>query len=175
MRRSGALVGIYAAKAPALAVFAAMALALPFAAPAALAVPAATAAAPQTSLPDVEDEVMCPICGTLLQLAESPQAQRERAFVRRQIAAGKSKAEIKDALVAQYGSAVLALPGGSGFDLTAYLVPAIAFAVAALALALGVRRWRRAGRAPGPPPNAPAGPQGEDAERLDADLARYDL
>jgi cytochrome c-type biogenesis protein CcmH/NrfF len=140
-----------------------------------LAAPA-LAAAPQTSLPDVEDEVMCPICGTLLQLAESPQAQRERAFVRRQIAAGKSKAEIKDALVAQYGSAVLALPGGSGFDLTAYLVPAIAFAAAALALALGVRRWRRAGRTPGPPPpNAPAGPQGEDAERLDADLARYDL
>ena len=44
--------------------------------------PAAPApAAPQTSIADVEDEVMCPICGTLLELAESPQAQRERAFI----------------------------------------------------------------------------------------------
>jgi cytochrome c-type biogenesis protein CcmH len=141
----------------------------------ALASPA-LAAVPQTSISDVEDEVMCPICGTLLELAESPQAQRERAFVRREIAAGKTKAEIKDALVAQYGRAVLALPGGSGFDLSAYLVPAVAFVLAAVALALGVRRWRRAAKPPRPGgPEAPNGPQGEDAERLDADLARYDL
>lgn len=130
-------------------------------------------AAPQTSITDLEDEVMCPVCGTLLELAESPQAQRQRALIRRQIAAGRDKQEIKDALVRQYGDEVLALPGDSGFDLTAYLVPAVAFVVAALALALGVRRWRGAG---GGPPRPGAGPpRGEDAERLDADLARYDL
>jgi cytochrome c-type biogenesis protein CcmH len=141
----------------------------------ALASPA-LAATPQTSIADVEDEVMCPICGTLLELAESPQAQRERVFVKRLIAAGKTKAEVKDALVAEYGAAVLALPGGSGFDLSAYLVPAIGFAAAAVALALGVRRWRLAGRSR--PPRAaadPTGPGAEDAERLEADLARYDL
>lgn len=133
----------------------------------------ADAAAPQTSIADVEDEVMCPICGTLLELAESPQAQRQRAFVKRLIAAGSTKAEVKDALVAQYGRQVLALPGGSGFDLSAYLVPAIGFAAAALALALGVRRWRRAGKPP--PPGPDAGLRDEDAKRLEADLARYDL
>jgi cytochrome c-type biogenesis protein CcmH len=136
----------------------------------------APAATPQTSISDVEDEVMCPICGTLLELAESPQAQRERVLVKRLIAEGKSKAEIKDALVAEYGREVLALPSGSGFDLSAYLVPAIAFVAAAIALALGVRRWHRAAK---PPSNgnggAASGPQGEDAERLEADLARYDL
>jgi cytochrome c-type biogenesis protein CcmH/NrfF len=137
---------------------------------------AALAATPQTSINDVEDEVMCPICGTLLELSESPQAQRERVLVKRLIAEGKSKDEIKDALVAEYGREVLALPGGSGFDLTAYLVPAIGFLVAALALALGVRRWRRAAKPPGGSgESAPSGPRGEDAERLDADLARYDL
>lgn len=137
---------------------------------------AALATAPQTTIHDVEDEVMCPICGTLLELAESPQAQRERVLVKRLIAAGKTKAEIKDILVAQYGRAVLALPGGSGFDLSAYLVPAAAFVLAAVALALGVRRWRRAAKPPGPGGAGKAdGPTGEDAERLDADLARYDL
>ena len=110
----------------------------------------AAIAAPQASLPDIEDEVMCPICGTLLELAESPQAKRQRALVRRLIVEGKSKAEIKDALVAEYGRQVLALPGGSGFDLSAYLVPAIAFAAAAAGLAIGVRRWRRAAGPPRP-------------------------
>jgi cytochrome c-type biogenesis protein CcmH len=138
--------------------------------------PPALAAAPQTSINDVEDEVMCPICGTLLELAESPQAQRERVLVKRLIAEGRSKEEVKDALVAEYGRQVLALPGGSGFDLSAYLVPAVAFVVAVVALAIGVRRWRRAARPAGSPGSAAAGgPQGEDAERLEADLARYDL
>lgn len=139
-----------------------------------LAVPV-LAAEPQTSIADLEDEVMCPICGTLLELAESPQAQRQRAFVRRQISAGKTKAEIKEALVAQYGRGVLALPTGSGFDLSAYLVPVVAFALATLGLALGVRRWRAAGKSPPRGGAATAGPEGEDAERLEADLARYDL
>jgi cytochrome c-type biogenesis protein CcmH/NrfF len=133
------------------------------------------AAAPQTNVNDVEGEVMCPICGTLLELAESPQAQRERVLVKRLIAEGKTKAEVKDALVAQYGPAVLALPGGSGFDLSAYLVPVIAFLAAVVALAFGVIRWRRAAKPPGPGGTPGGGPRDEDAERLDADLARYDL
>lgn len=142
-----------------------------------LALPApALAATPQTSLPDLEDEVMCPICGTLLQLAESPQAQRERVLIERLIAEGKTKQEVKDVLVAQYGSEVLALPGGSGFDLSAYLVPALGFLLAVVGLAFGVRRWRHAARAGKARDSGEATPPGgEDAERLDADLARYDL
>jgi cytochrome c-type biogenesis protein CcmH len=168
LRRRGALLSLCARKAPRVALLLALVLG-------ALASPA-LAAAPQTSINDVEDEVMCPICGTLLQLAESPQAQRERALVKRLIAEGKSKAEVKDALVAQYGRDVLALPEGSGFDLSAYLVPAVAFALAAVALGLGVRRWRHAAKEQsGPGASAVDGPGKEDAERLEADLARYDL
>jgi cytochrome c-type biogenesis protein CcmH/NrfF len=137
--------------------------------------PPALAATPQTNVNEIEAEVMCPICGTLLELAESPQAQRERVLVKRLIAEGKTKAEVKDALVAQYGPAVLALPRGSGFDLSAYLVPAIAFVLAAVALVFGVHRWRRAAKPPASGGPGAGGPQGEDAERLDADLARYDL
>jgi cytochrome c-type biogenesis protein CcmH len=134
------------------------------------------AAAQQATLADLEDEVMCPICGTLLELSNAPQAERQRALINRMIAAGETKTEIKDALVAQYGSEVLALPEGSGFNLSAYLVPAIGFVVAVVALAIGVARWRRAGRRRSDPrPPADAGPKGEEAERLDADLARYDL
>lgn len=141
---------------------------------AALAAPAP--ASSRASLTEIEKQVMCPVCGTLLQLAESPQAQRERVFIRRLISAGKSETQIKDALVAEYGDEVLALPRGSGFSLSAYVAPIVAFLIAAVALALGVMRWRRSGgseqhRAK----DAPAGPSAEDSERLDADLARYDL
>ena len=143
---------------------------------AALALTTPLAAAEQrASLTEIEKQVMCPVCGTLLQLAESPQAQREKAFIRRLIAAGRTEAQIKDALVAEYGDEVLALPQGSGFSLSAYVVPIVAFLIAAVALAIGVTRWRRAGSRDEDQAAHPPGPKGEDAERLDADLARYDL
>src|SRR3954454_4459902 len=141
-----------------------------------LAAPAAAlAATPKASLTDIESEVMCPICGTLLELSDSPQAQREKAYIRHLISEGKTKQQIEDALVAQYGNAVLANPPASGFDLSAYLVPALAILAAAVAIALGVWRWRRSGRR-GPPGGSAEPPLGESEEkRLDADLARYEL
>jgi cytochrome c-type biogenesis protein CcmH len=138
------------------------------------AAPIATAEQ-RASLTEIEKQVMCPVCGTLLQLAESPQAQREKAFIRRLIAEGRSEDEIKDALVVEYGEEVLALPPDSGFSLSAYVVPIVAFVLAAVALAIGVLRWRRGGGGPGDAVPRATDPSGEDAERLDADLARYDL
>jgi cytochrome c-type biogenesis protein CcmH len=137
-----------------------------------LLAPAAWAQEPRASLPDIEDEVMCPICGTLLELSDAPQAERQRELIRGLIADGRSKKEIKDALVAEYGPDVLATPGGEGFDLAAWLVPGLAITLAIVALALAMRRWRRPsldGRAPTEKPR-PA-----DSDRLDADLRRYDL
>jgi cytochrome c-type biogenesis protein CcmH len=136
--------------------------------------PGAAGPEPQATAQAIEHEVMCPICGTLLELAESPQAKRERAYVAKLAAAGKSRQEIKDALVAQYGPAVLALPKASGFDLSAYLVPVLAVLAAAAALAFSVLRWRREGRDGGKGDGRSA-PAGEEAERLEADLSRYDL
>jgi cytochrome c-type biogenesis protein CcmH/NrfF len=151
-------------------------LAIGLAGPAAAKTPPQTAQ-PKTTLPDVEDEVMCPICGTALNLSSSPQADRERAFIRREIAAGQTKDQIKDDLVAQYGTRVLAEPPKSGFDLTAWLVPGAAILLVAIAIGFGLWRWRRAARAaPAPRPDEGASPlDPSEAERLDADLARYDL
>lgn len=139
--------------------------------------PAAGAATPQTSLSEIEGEVMCPVCGTLLELAEAPQALREKEFIKRLVIAGESKEQIKAALVAEYGEEVLALPEGDGFNLSAYVVPIIAFVLAAIALGFGVWKWRRAGGSagPGPPAAAGPGPSNEDNRRLDEDLGRYDL
>jgi cytochrome c-type biogenesis protein CcmH len=140
----------------------------------ALAVTPATAAQPTPSLTDIEDEVMCPICGTPLNLADAPQAERERAFIRRLIAQGQTKDEILDALVREYGDEVLATPDSGGFDLAAWLVPAGALLVAVLALGFGVRHWRR-GRPDAEPDAPPPELDPLDGERLRSDLANYDL
>ena len=53
-----------------------------------VAAPSAAAAdCPRTTLGDVEDEVMCPVCGTPLELStEAPQALRDREVIQGQIA-----------------------------------------------------------------------------------------
>jgi cytochrome c-type biogenesis protein CcmH len=129
----------------------------------------------RTTLNEIESEVMCPVCGTLLELAESPQATREKAFVEKLVKQGQNKDEIKEALVAQYGDAVLALPKGSGFSLSAYVVPIVAFVVAVILLAFGVWKWRRAAGSREDRDSEVKGPSDEDRQRLDDDLARYDL
>jgi cytochrome c-type biogenesis protein CcmH/NrfF len=141
----------------------------------ALAAPGAAAAAcPKTTLGDVEDEVMCPTCGVPLELAtEAPQANRERAFIQREVEACKSKQQIKDDLVDQLGERVLALPPDKGFNLAAYLIPA-----AVLLLGIGVVATLAAKRRRTPAATTgPATPSlaGDDAARLEQDLQSYDL
>jgi cytochrome c-type biogenesis protein CcmH len=127
------------------------------------------AAEPQTTLPDVEDEVMCVECRTALNISTAPVADQERAFIRARIAEGMTKEEIKAALVEEYGPDVLAEPPSEGFDVAAWLVPAALVALAALGIALVARRWRRTEAAPG-------GPEldADDARRLDAELSAFD-
>ncbi len=134
----------------------------------------AQAAEPRASLPDIEDEVMCLECGTALNVSTSAVADQEREFIAGLIAEGRTKAEIKDALVAEYGPRVLAEPRDDGFQLTAWVVPVLA-ALGALALVVFVaRRWRGRGRAA--PPATATGQvlDDDDARRLDAELAAFD-
>jgi cytochrome c-type biogenesis protein CcmH len=142
------------------------------------ALPAAAVAkdCPQTTLGDIEDEVMCPVCGTPLGLAsESPQAQRERAYIERLIAQCRSKDQVKRALVAEFGDSVLALPGDEGDtsvgDVLVYVVPALGIVLAAGGLAFAVVRWRR------PPRQAGSGGAiaTADGAHLEDDMERYDL
>jgi len=133
--------------------------------------PAAGAVEARTTLPDVEDEVMCIECGTTLSLSKAPVAEREREFIRREIARGRTKEQIKDSLVARFGPNVLAEPDDEGFGLAAYLVPIALALLALVVVVLAARRWRR--ETPDtqqPDPTLDAA----DAERLDRDLGAFD-
>jgi cytochrome c-type biogenesis protein CcmH len=150
---------------------------IPILAAALLLAPAAAHAGPpqRASLSDLEDEVMCLVCGTTLSVSDSPQADRERAFIRALIARGETKSQIKNALVAQYGRRVLATPSNSGFDLAAWIVPGLAVVLAGIAIAFAVVRWRRT-RPPGQSDPLPtAAPGAADGAKLRSDLERYDL
>ena len=135
-------------------------------------VSAAPAAGKPASFADVEDEVMCVSCNVALNVAESPQADAERKYIRQLIAKGDNKEQIKRALVSVYGDNVLALPKSEGVNWAAYLVPTALIAALIVALAFGLRRWRRRE----PPPGGPAAPglSESDAARLDADLSLFD-
>ena len=129
---------------------------------------AARRAAParRSTISDVEDEVMCPICGTLLELADSPQAQREKAFIAKMIADGQEQGRDQGRAgrpVRHRGARrarglrlrPLRLPGAGDRPRSS----------PSSALAVGVARWRRrGGRRPALPPRGP-GRRGRRAPR----------
>jgi cytochrome c-type biogenesis protein CcmH len=136
---------------------------------AALPVPAAPAhgGRHRTTLSDLEDEVMCPTCGTTLQLADSPLAERQRAFILARVERDETKERIKAALVEEFGEEVLADPPRRGFGVAVSAVPAFGLAIVVVAVLLAVRRWRRAGGSNG-------GECAESKPLADAETARLD-
>ena len=141
----------------------------------ALAGATAVAATPRASFNDIEDEVMCVTCNVPLNIAESPQAERQKEAIRRYVAAGLTKDQIKARLKATYGPDVLALPESSGFNLAAYAVPVVVIGLVLAALSVLVPRWRDRGGDDDDERRDDAGPplDPEDARRLDEDIARY--
>jgi cytochrome c-type biogenesis protein CcmH len=125
-------------------------------------------AAPSPS--DLEAEFVCPTCKTTLDQSDSPIARRMKQVIRDSLAEGKTEAQIRHQLVAQFGPAVVAEPPKKGFDLLAWLVPLGILAAGAVGVGAIAWGWRRR-RADEPPP-APLDPALE--RRLDAELERFD-
>ena len=120
----------------------------------------------RASLPDLETQVMCPSCGEPLSVSQSAQGDREIALMRRLIARGESAAQIKRALVREFGPSVLALPPARGVDLVVYVVPPAALLLGGALVGVLVARWRRR------VPEAPAPVTPEQAAAIERELAR---
>ena len=129
---------------------------------------AASAAPPNAA--DLEAELVCPVCETTLDQSNAPVAERMKTFIRVRIAAGDSEQEIKDALVAEFGTEVLAEPPGGGFGLLAWLLPLGALVGGAIAVGLLIRAWSRRDAQP-----ELVSELGPELDRLvDDELARFD-
>jgi cytochrome c-type biogenesis protein CcmH len=136
--------------------------------------PAAAAATPRASLTDIESDVMCTSCREPLAVAQSPQANSERAYIRGLIAAGQTKQQILNNLVAQYGVAVLGKPPAHGFNLTVYIIPLAILALGAGILGLALPRWRRRTRAAtSEPAMAQPALDPRDTQRLEQELSQF--
>jgi cytochrome c-type biogenesis protein CcmH len=141
-----------------------------------IAAPAALAATPhpRASLTDIENDVMCTLCHESLAVANSPQADAERSYIRGLIAQGETKQQILKSMVAQYGPDVLGRPPASGFNLTVYVLPPAILVIGIAILLITLPRWRRrtraaAGRSPGKTPALdPA-----EAARLEQELSQF--
>jgi cytochrome c-type biogenesis protein CcmH len=102
----------------------------------ATAAPAVAAAiCPRTTELAMESKVMCQVCGVPLALANSLEADRERAFITTLVKRCDTVSQIEAAMVTQYGPGILASPGGDGFAITAWLVPVAGLLAATLAIA----------------------------------------
>ena len=134
----------------------------------------ALAGSSRASFGQAQSQFMCVLCHEPLNEARSDEAYTENAYVRQLIAHGDTLPQIKREMVLQYGPGVLAVPPARGFSLLVFVIPGAVIVVGLALIAYTIPRWRRRATAQAADAPARAGPRisDEDAERLDADLAR---
>ena len=143
-----------------------------------LLAPAALASERHPTLNELENEVMCPVCGTTLAQSDSAAAKAIEREIRIRIKAGWTKGQIKDFLVQQYGTSILAAPPQHGFDLLAWLLPLGGIVAAGAVLGIAAWRWSRGRAEPEQLTVQSQNGQGpidpELDRRLDEELARFE-
>jgi cytochrome c-type biogenesis protein CcmH len=148
------------------------------AATALLLAPAALASERHPTLNELENEVMCPVCNTTLAQSNSDAAKSIEREISDKIAEGRTKSQIKDFLVQQYGESILAAPPKHGFNLLAWVLPLAGIGVAALILGVAAWGWTRGRGEPEPLAVHSSNGQGpidpELERRVDEELARYE-
>jgi len=141
------------------------------AAPGALAAPQH----PKVSFTEAQQQFNCTICHEPLNEAKSAEAYQENALLRTLIAHGDTMAQIRRAMVANYGIAVLANPPKHGFAILIVIVPVAVILVGLVVLAYTIPRWRRRAAAQERQPRPQAAELSDaDRQRLAADLAQGD-
>ena len=100
----------------------------------------------------------------------SPISDEIRDQIRVAVASGKTETEILDAFVAKYGERILAAPKPQGFNLLAYVLPAVAVAAGLLIIAFVMRRHRAQAPNAEPPSEIPD----QIKARFEAELAHFD-
>ena len=146
---------------------------------AALAVLALVVAAPvaasnqHPTQAEMEADLVCPACHEPLDESNSAIAQQMKNFIRQKIAAGWTKDQIENALVAQLGPEVLGVPSRHGFDLLAWLLPFTGIALGTIGVGAAAVYWSRSRGDDNEPRAGPAlDPSLE--RRVDEELARFD-
>jgi cytochrome c-type biogenesis protein CcmH/NrfF len=132
------------------------------------------AAAGYDNLMSVESQFICTTCHEPLELVSSPQALSEKAYLESLLRKHLSMTQVQNAMVSQYGVAVLAKPPAHGFNLTIYILPPAVLLGGLALLAFTLPKWRRRAREAALTPMGGADPlTSDESERLDGELERF--
>ena len=130
---------------------------------------------------DLESQLMCPVCHTLLDNSQSAEANRIREVIHQKHQQGWSEARTRDYLVTQYGEEVLAAPPYHGLSDGLIAPQNTINYYSEVARTLGGKQddWMRVFFLPGvghcgggDGPTPPAQPDTDMDARIDAELAR---
>src|SRR5579875_1202154 len=129
------------------------------------AAPAVRAATPhgKVSFTQAQQQFNCTICHEPLNEARSDEAYQENALLRSLIKRGDTMAQIRRAMVTNYGVAVLANPPKHGFAVLIVVVPIVVIVLGLIVLAYTIPRWRRRAARQARQPRA-AAPSFSDAD-----------
>jgi cytochrome c-type biogenesis protein CcmH len=108
---------------------------------------------------EIESELKCPVCRSQsVRTSRSFMAEDMSRQVRRMVAEGKSKEEVREYFVARYGDYIVLAPRKEGFGWAVWLLPfGLVLGGAATIFAL-TRRWKSR-----PPPGPPAAAESADS------------
>lgn len=120
---------------------------------------------------DIEDNLIAPCCwSTPVSQHYSPVADEIRMEVRAMLAEGKSRDEILNHYVAQYGERILAAPRVEGFNILAYVLPWAALILGAWLLIALIKKLR----SPAPTPSPAKAPDARYASRIEKELEEFE-
>jgi len=95
----------------------------------------------------IASSIRCPTCRGLSAAESDARASIAiRDEIRRRVHDGETDDQIRDFLASRYGDDIRLVPPSSGIGAVVWVLPAIAFATGAGALALAFSRWRRVAR-----------------------------
>ncbi len=93
---------------------------------------------------ELQQELWCPVCqGVRLDVCEQKVCEQMRDMIDADLAAGKTKEEIKGDFIEFYGPVVLGEPPREGFNLVAWIVPVLLVVGGLLFALLLTRRWSK--------------------------------
>lgn len=98
----------------------------------------------ENQLYDISNELMCPVCqGQTVAESNSQLALSMKEVIKIKISEGKSKKEILDYFISQYGETILAKPPIKGFNLILWILPPIILILSLVFWVFNVRGNKR--------------------------------
>ncbi len=117
----------------------------------------------------IENELIVPCCWTMpVSQHQSPAAEEIKQEVRAMLAQGKTEPQIYEFYEAKYGERIFARPRARGFNLLAYVLPAVFVVFASIVLVFVLKKLRLPGESPAAAPAGNIDPK--YAARLEREL-----